>query len=164
MNAESSEPQSTRPKILVLLARTFEEGSAPRDGPADRLYKSAGLREVPILVAARLPRDHRWGSSLNNFVRVASVSDLQPGQGKVVEAEGRTIALYNCGGTFYAIDNTCLHRGGPLGEGMLEGTTVTCPWHGWTYDVTTGVCPINPNICIKTYPVKVQGSDVHVGL
>jgi nitrite reductase (NADH) small subunit len=101
---------------------------------------------------------------MSNFVRVASVSELQPGQGKVVEAQGQAIALFNCAGSFYAIDNTCLHRGGPLGEGMLEGTTVTCPWHGWTYDVTTGVSPINPNICIKTYPVKVEGSDIHVSI
>ncbi len=101
---------------------------------------------------------------MENFVRVASVLDLQPGHGKVVEAEGRPIALFNAGGTFYAIDNTCLHRGGPLGEGTLEGTIVTCPWHAWTYDITTGVNHINPNICVKTYPVKVEGSDVHVAV
>lgn len=97
-----------------------------------------------------------------NLARVASTADLEPGQCKVVEAGGRQIALYNVGGTFYATDNTCLHRGGPLGEGFLDDTTVTCPWHGWTYDVTTGVCPINPNICVKTYRVKVEGTDLHL--
>ena len=99
-----------------------------------------------------------------NFVRVAATSDLQPGQGKVVDAGGRQIALFNVAGTFYAIDNTCLHLGGPLGEGFLEGDTVICPWHGWTYNVTTGVCPINPNVAVKTYPVRVEGPEVQVGL
>jgi nitrite reductase (NADH) small subunit len=99
---------------------------------------------------------------MSNSVRVASTSDLQPGECKVVEAEGHAIALYNVGGSFYATDNTCLHRGGPLGEGFLEGDTVTCPWHGWTYNVTTGVSVINPNVCLKTYPVTIQGSDIHV--
>src|SRR5262245_17792027 len=99
-----------------------------------------------------------------NFVRVAATTDLPPGQGRVVVAGGRQIALFNVGGTFYAIDNTCLHLGGPLGEGFLEGETVICPWHGWTYNVTTGVCPINPNISVKTYPVKVEGLEVHLGL
>jgi len=97
-----------------------------------------------------------------SFVRVAAASDLQPGQCKTVEAGGRELAIYNVGGTFYATDNICLHRGGPLGEGFLDGSIVTCPWHGWTYDVTTGVCPISPNVAVKTYPVKVEGVDVHV--
>ena len=101
---------------------------------------------------------------MSSFVRVAAISDLQPGQCKVVVAEGQQIALFNVGGTFYALDNTCLHRGGPLGEGFLEGKIVTCPWHGWTYDVTNGVCVVNPNITIKTYQVKVEGSDVQVGV
>src|SRR6058998_1637899 len=101
---------------------------------------------------------------MGSFVRVAAVTDLQPGQGKVVEAGGQQIALFNCGGTFYAIDNTCLHRGGPLGEGMLEETMVTCPWHAWTYDVTTGVNTIDPNVRVKTYPVKVEGPNVYVGI
>ena len=99
---------------------------------------------------------------MGKFVRVAATADLAPGQCSTVEAEGRPVALFNSGGTFYALDNTCLHRGGPLGEGYLDGNIVTCPWHGWTYDVQTGVCPVNPNVAVKSYPVKVEGSDVFV--
>ena len=99
---------------------------------------------------------------MSNFVRVAAVSDLGPGQCKTVQADGRELALYNVGGVYYATDNVCLHRGGPLGEGSLDGKIVTCPWHGWTYDVATGVCPINPSVAVKTYPVKVEGNDVQV--
>jgi nitrite reductase/ring-hydroxylating ferredoxin subunit len=99
-----------------------------------------------------------------NFVRVAAASELQPGQSKVVEIDGRQIALFNVGGSFYAIDNACLHLGGPLGEGYLEGENVICPWHGWTYNVTTGLCPINPNMSVKTYPVKLEGPEIHLDL
>jgi nitrite reductase (NADH) small subunit len=63
-------------------------------------------------------------------VKVAKTGDLSPGQGKVFQAEGQTIALFNVDGSFYAIDNTCTHAGGPLGEGGLVGDEVTCPWHG----------------------------------
>ena len=99
-----------------------------------------------------------------NFSRVATTTELLPGQCKVVVAEGRQIALFNVEGSFHALDNTCLHRGGPLGEGHLEGQIVTCPWHAWTYDVTTGICPANPNISVKTYPVKIEGSDIEVAI
>jgi nitrite reductase (NADH) small subunit len=97
-----------------------------------------------------------------NFVRVAATSDIPDGQGKTVDVDGKQIALFNCDGTFYAIDNTCKHRGGPLGDGELEGTTVTCPWHGWTYDVTTGVSPYDSECAVDTYAVKVEGDNVLV--
>jgi len=93
-------------------------------------------------------------------VKVAEMSDLEPGQGKVVEAEGQGIALFNVGGMFHAIHNTCLHRGGPLGEGQLDGTTVTCPWHGWQYDVTSGGKVRNPEVKVASFPVRVEGSDI----
>lgn len=99
-----------------------------------------------------------------DFVRVASVSEIAAGQGKVIETGGRTIAVFNCDGTFYAIDNTCKHQGGPLGEGELAGTVVTCPWHGWTYDVSTGISPDDPECAVERYEVKVEGADVMVAL
>lgn len=74
-----------------------------------------------------------------------------------VRAGGREIALFNVNGEFHAIDNTCTHEGGPLGEGMVQGTTVSCPWHYAAFDVTTGesLDPIAP--CgVRTYPVVVE--------
>ena len=97
-------------------------------------------------------------------VKVAGVNDLSPGQGKVVHAEGQDLALFNVDGTFHAIHNTCLHRGGPLGDGELKGTTVTCPWHGWQYDVTTGNNVKNPAVTVASFPVNVEGSDVLIEL
>lgn len=98
------------------------------------------------------------------FVKVFSTSDLAEGQGKVVQAGGKTIALFNVGGTIYALDNTCLHRGGPLGEGILENNIVTCPWHMWEYDVRTGEKVGAPSVKVATYPVQVEGSDVKVAV
>jgi nitrite reductase (NADH) small subunit len=98
------------------------------------------------------------------FVRVASVDEVAPGTGAVVQANGRAIALFNVGGTFYAIDNTCLHRGGPVGEGDLEGTVVTCPWHGFQYDVTTGRNVLDPEVGLEPYPVRVEDGAVLVGI
>lgn len=95
------------------------------------------------------------------FVKVAGVNDVDEGVGKVVMANGKDIALFKVGGKFYAIDNTCQHRGGPLGEGFLDGAVVTCPLHGWRYDVTNGKCLTLP-VQNKSYAVKVEGDDVLV--
>lgn len=94
------------------------------------------------------------------FVRVAGTADVQPGHGMVAEVNGKTVAVFNVDGAFHVVDNTCLHRGGPLGEGEVEGSVVTCPWHGWQYDMTTGVCLKNPSAKVSVYEVKVDGPDV----
>ena len=75
---------------------------------------------------------------MSKLIKVAETKDVAPGTGKMVQAEGRTIALFNVAGTFHAIDNTCTHVGGPLGEGEFAGEVVTCPWHSAKFNVTTG--------------------------
>ena len=97
------------------------------------------------------------------FKKAITKSELQPGAGKSVKVDGHDIAIFNLDGSFYAISNTCAHRGGPLGEGDLSGKEVTCPWHGWTYDVTTGNAT-HTAASVKTYPVKVEGEDVFISL
>ncbi len=72
------------------------------------------------------------------FTKVASTADLAPGAAKCVEVAGKKIALFNLEGSFYAIDDTCTHRGGPLSEGEVSGEEVTCPWHGAIYNIKTG--------------------------
>ena len=96
------------------------------------------------------------------FVKVASLSDLPAGSAKTVEASGRSIALYNLSGRIHATANACPHRGGPLGEGVLGGEVITCPWHAFEYEVTTGRCLTNPNLQIACYPVKLEGQDILV--
>ena len=80
------------------------------------------------------------------------------------EVEGKQVAVFNVGGQFHAMDGGCPHRGGPLGEGYLEDKVVTCPWHGWRFDVTTGVSPVNPAATVPCFPVKVEGTDLLVGV
>lgn len=99
---------------------------------------------------------------MSEFVRVAATDDVKPGSGMVAEVNGKTIALFNVDGKYHAIDNTCVHRGGPLGEGDLEGDVVTCPWHGWQFNVTTGTCVNNPSARVTSYPVQIEGSDIKV--
>ena len=99
-----------------------------------------------------------------NFVKVASSGDLKPGENKVVDVNGTEVALFNVDNEFFAISNTCLHRGGPLGEGFLEGDTVTCPWHGWKYNVKTGANAMIPTAKVANYQVKVEGNDVLVAV
>lgn len=98
------------------------------------------------------------------FVKVASLSDLAPGSAMVAEVNGKQIALFNVGGTVYATDNTCLHQGGPLGEGSLEGEIVTCPWHLWQYNVRTGEKVGAGDLRVATYLVEVEGTDIKVAV
>ena len=95
-----------------------------------------------------------------DFVKVCKTADIPAGSGRTVQVNGKPVAVFNVDGSFYAISNTCLHRGGPLGEGDLESKVVTCPWHGWKYDVTTGVNEMNSSVVVEKYQVKVEGDDV----
>ncbi len=97
-----------------------------------------------------------------DFVKCASLSELEPGSCKTVEAAGKAIALFNVDDAVYCLDNTCLHRGGPLGEGILEGDVVTCPWHMWQYNVRTGENLRDSSIKVASYPFQVEGNDIQV--
>ncbi len=98
-----------------------------------------------------------------DLVRVAKASEIPPGTAKVVVVQGHPVALFNVDGTFYAVSHVCLHRGGPIGEGTLDGFVVTCPLHGWEYDVRTGKNLANPLARLRTFAVRIDGDDVLVG-
>jgi nitrite reductase (NADH) small subunit len=97
-------------------------------------------------------------------VRVAGAGNIPSGEGRVIDAEGRTLAVFNVDGRYYAIDNVCPHRGGPLGEGDLEGKVVSCPWHAWRWDVTTGANVNNPVVTVGCYPVVEEQGVLYVQL
>jgi nitrite reductase (NADH) small subunit len=99
-----------------------------------------------------------------NFVKVCKTSDVKSGCGKSIEIDGKLVAVFNLDGNFYAINDTCGHRGGPLGEGELDGKTVICPWHGWRYDVTTGANELVPDFPTQKYEVKVEEDDILVDI
>lgn len=98
------------------------------------------------------------------FQFAANVTDIAPGKGKTVTVNGVNIALFNVNGEFRAMANTCPHRGGPLGEGDLGGTTVTCPWHGFQFDCKTGESADGRPFRIATYPARVNGAAVEIEL
>lgn len=99
---------------------------------------------------------------MGEFVKVAKLEEIPTDQGMMVDCNGEEVGIFKINGTCYAISGICPHRGGPLGEGELEGTVVTCPWHGWRFDVTTGNNTVIPASTVKTYRVKVEGSDVYL--
>lgn len=96
------------------------------------------------------------------LTKIATVNELAPGQGKPITVNGKLLALFNVNGQFFALENTCPHAGGPLGEGMLEQNTVVCPWHGWEFDVTSGDCVVPGGFQLKKYQVEVKGEEVWV--
>ena len=101
---------------------------------------------------------------MSNWVNVGKSGEVAAGTARKVEVDGQEVAVYNCDGKFYATSNICPHQGGPLAEGMVEGTSVVCPWHAWSFDVTTGVSPVNPRAKIPCYQIKTEGEDLFVSL
>ena len=99
---------------------------------------------------------------MSTMVKIARKSEISPGTALKAEVNGKEIAIFNIDGNFYAIDDTCQHRGGPLSEGSCDNHVVTCPWHGWEYDVTTGACLTNSGVSQTKYDVKVEGDDIFV--
>jgi nitrite reductase (NADH) small subunit len=98
------------------------------------------------------------------FVTVARVDDVPEEGGGVYQAAGREIALFRIGGQFYALDNVCPHRGGPLGEGIVSGTEIICPWHAWGFDVRTGKYTFDPELAVQTFEVRVQDGQIQIAV
>ena len=103
-------------------------------------------------------------SSTDDFVKVGRVDDLVPGAGKMVVVSGRHVALFRLGDQFHALDNMCLHRGGPLCDGLIAGGVVTCPWHGWSFEVATGTMVQDPRVGVSCHEVRIDGDAVSVRL
>jgi NAD(P)H-dependent nitrite reductase small subunit len=96
------------------------------------------------------------------LVRIADISDIPQGQAKGFLIRGREIAIFNAGGTFYAVKNICPHRGFSLDQGTVETATVTCPGHGWQFDLRTGDCLDHPPAGVRCYRVEVRGTSLWV--
>src|SRR5262245_39639520 len=99
---------------------------------------------------------------LADYVDVAAVSDLSESEGRIVEAAGTLLALVPVRGVPHAIDNACPHMAGPLGSGSCENGIVTCPIHGWQFDVRTGLAPTNANTKVARFDTRVVDGRVHV--
>ncbi len=101
---------------------------------------------------------------MSEFVRALDAAELPPGACKEVRVGERILAVYNVDGSYYATANACLHRGGPLGQGMMAGSTVFCPWHAWGWQVASGRSIDDPSLKLATYEVKVEAGVVLVKL
>ena len=100
---------------------------------------------------------------MGEMIKIANTEDVQAGSAIMVDVAGNSVALFNVEGTYYAIDDTCTHRGGPLCEGEVEGTEVTCPWHGATFDLTNGsaLSPPAPD-GVSSYKVVVEENEIKI--
>jgi len=97
------------------------------------------------------------------FIKLASQSELPPAnEAKEFPCGDKVICVANVNGTITAMDNVCLHRGGPLGQGVIEKGKVVCPWHGWEWDPHTGQAGYNPNVKVAVYPLKIENGEVLV--
>lgn len=98
------------------------------------------------------------------FVVVGRIGDFEPGTAKMVVVGGRHVALFRLGDEFHALDNMCLHRGGPLCEGDIDNGVVTCPWHGWSYEIKTGTMVQDPRVGVSCHDVRLRGEEIEVKL
>jgi nitrite reductase/ring-hydroxylating ferredoxin subunit len=101
--------------------------------------------------------------TVSNLVKLASRSELPPeGEAKEFPCGDKMICVVNVNGVITALDNVCLHRGGPLGQGVVEGDKLVCPWHGWQWDPKTGEAVHNPAAKLAVYPLKMENGDVMI--
>lgn len=101
---------------------------------------------------------------MTDFVTVAKVGEIEEGQGQAFPVNGRMVAVFNCGGEYFAINDFCPHMGASLASGYLEGETVICPWHAWRFRVTDGCWMDNPKIKTENYPLRIVDGEIQVSV
>jgi len=106
-------------------------------------------------------RDVKRGA-MSKFIPIAQVTDIAPGESRAYVVGDREIALFNVGGAFHAIENACPHQGGPLAEGFITGRVVTCPWHAWCFDVTSGAMTLGGYTSVDAFDVRLDGTAIAV--
>jgi nitrite reductase/ring-hydroxylating ferredoxin subunit len=120
---------------------------------------------VPTVDKGRLRTTGGGAKPVATFVKVATIHELSPGQGKLIALDNKRIALFHVGERYYAIDDACPHRGGPLSEGDVEAETVICPWHGAIFALATGAVTRFPGAAgVATYAVRVQGEQIEIAV
>jgi nitrite reductase (NADH) small subunit len=142
------------------------------DAPAPATGESYQNKQSLSKPIERLPLDElgvtkgaraNWpGVTTEPFVPVGNAADIAPGTSTTVVIDGREIAVFNAGGTFYALENYCPHQGASLAEGWVEGTTVTCPWHAWCFNLTDGTMTLGAFARVDPYDVRVEDGRVSI--
>lgn len=98
------------------------------------------------------------------FVQALPASALTPGSGQTVRVRDTAVALFNLEGEYYAIEDRCPHRGGPLGAGWVEDGQVSCPLHGWAFDIRTGHCLTRSDKPVRAFPTRIAEGFVEVNI
>ena len=98
------------------------------------------------------------------FRKLASLDELPPGTLIEIVRGDDLYALCNVDGEVRALSGVCPHNGGPLGQGALDGSLVTCPWHAWQFDSATGVCTFSDDVCVRVFPARVEAREILVDL
>jgi nitrite reductase/ring-hydroxylating ferredoxin subunit len=96
------------------------------------------------------------------FVRIARTSDIPPGEGRAYAVGRYEVAVFNVDGKLYALENSCPHQGGPLADGWMEGALITCPWHGWCFDVRSGKMTLGDYAFVPRFELQLRGDDLYV--
>jgi nitrite reductase (NADH) small subunit len=100
-----------------------------------------------------------------NFIKLTIQAELPPkNEAKEFPCGDKMICVANVNGEICAIDNVCLHRGGPLGQGVIEKGKIVCPWHGWVWDPKTGQAVHNAAAKVAVYPLKIENGEVLIEL
>lgn len=136
-----------------------------RDRLKGAIKKAVGKDEGPSAIERRqaarrdLPRE----PDREGYVAVAASELLEDGKGTTFAVRGENVAVFRAGGTIYAIPDACTHEDGPLGEGELDGTVVTCPYHDWRFDITDGSCLTDPKRPVGCFAARERDGFIWVG-
>lgn len=113
-------------------------------------------------VASESPENTIRSAGMSEFVRVAPAASISPGSARAFSIGPYEVAVFNVGGSLYALENSCPHQGGPIADGFVEGNTVVCPWHAWCFDIRTGKMTLGDFATIPRFEVRVEAGDVYV--
>jgi nitrite reductase (NADH) small subunit len=146
--------------ILEMLARAYREEHAPD-------HSEPALPVNPDVLHQLAIETYELGLGLNRpraqmEVLAARVDEIPEGERKIIQAGDLSVGVFHHKGGWYALRNHCQHRGGPVATGLLEGETLTCPWHGYQYEITTGKLLVDPSVKLDTYPVTIKGGNLYV--
>jgi nitrite reductase/ring-hydroxylating ferredoxin subunit len=146
--------------ILEMLARAYSD---------ERAVEGEGSRTPIDIQSVRMLARQIYESNLGIYrsieyqgVKVAYADEIPDGERKIVEVEGVSIGVFHHRGNWYALRNSCLHRGGPACTGLLKGDVITCPWHGYQYDVTNGELLLDTSAHLESYPVEVRDGEIYL--
>jgi len=142
-----------------------EAGAKPEPPKAAEAPPAEDPQRIDSTVRRRIEQDTKVGLPVLSdgfWIFVLKTPEVPPGAALAADLGGPKVAVFNVDGQFHVLSNACAHQGGPLGEGKLEGFAVTCPWHQWKFDVTTGKCLSVSGSHVRKYESRVDGEDLYI--